>query len=192
MKKFILTLMAVFAFNSEAWYPHKNQSEIRFIASHSGPMNLMAVSEIHNWDISGQLLQKKLSDKSQMGAMFELGHGVKESKIGAHYTYSVNQLLDVGIAGDVSNLKNMGASFWINLNLPYKSFLFKPFINVDHRTLAETGLISYFTIQGVECNLGLAYAPAVGKRNVPELSLLFGTSFSVNALFDKFLGKKKS
>ena len=192
MKKFILALMAVFAFKAMAIYPYKNNSEIRFVASHSGKLSFESLKRVGAWDISGQLLQKKISDQSQVGASFELGQGaIKESKLGANYVYSLNELLDVGISGDISNLKNLGGSFWLNLNYHYKGFLFKPFVNVDHRKLAETGLVTYFKIQGVECSFGVAFAPAVGSRKVSKLSLLFGTSFSENAIFDKFMGDKK-
>ena len=137
----------------------------------------------------GQLLQKKISDASQIGAMFELGSHQKQAKIGAHYTYSVNNYMDVGLSGDISQLKNLGASVWINLNINVKNLLLKPFVNIDHKTLAEAGIISYFKVNGVDFNVGISFAPKVLKRKNQKIALLFGTSFSEDSIFDKLVGK---
>ena len=177
MKKilFSILIMPLFCFG---WYPHKTSSEIRVIAVNT----LENFKNFNDWDISGQLLQKKISEQSQIGAMFSLGSREKESKIGAHYTYSVNKYVDVAFSGDVSQHQNFGGSFWVNLNVFYKGFELKPFFNVDHRTLSELGLIVYKKIGESFFNFGVAYSPHVsltGNKESKEstISLLFGTSF---------------
>ena len=192
MKSFILILFLFYTSLAFGWYPHKHSHEIRLIArTIENPLK----SGLSGWDVNGQLLQKKITEKSQIGAMFELGSKDKESKLGAHYTYSLNRYVDLAVSGDVSQLQNFGGSFWLNLNLQYKDFDFKPFVNVDHKTIAETGFVLYKSFGGVLFNVGFAYSPSLSIKDKVQLAsektqdarftVIFGTSL------DSFPGFKE-
>ena len=185
----LILLLLFIPFFSFAWYPHKTSSEIRLIAVN----NLKQWKNFSEWDISGQLLQKKISDQSQIGAMFSLGSKEKESKIGAHYTYSINKFVDIAFSGDISQNQKFGGSFWLNCNVYWDQFELKPFINIDHKTLAEVGFILYFKVAKSLFNVGLSYSPKgsllqTGIKKEQTIAVLFGTSFdNVNNIIPEVL-----
>ena len=93
----------------------------------------------------------------------------------------------------------LGSSFWVNLNLNYNGFDIKPFVNVNHKTLGEAGVIVYKRVGSTEFNVGLSYAPksklsSILNKTKSQLSqgrvtLIFGTSFK--DITDIFLKDKK-
>ena len=180
----ILTVSSVFA-----WYPHKHNSELRMVASQSGPLSRKSLTKLSKYSFTGQLLKKQLSDDVSIGAMFELGDHQQKAKLGALVNYKVNPLLDVAVAGDLNQARKLGASMWFNLNLKYKEFLIKPFININHKKLAESGVILYKEVQDVSVHIGIAYAPNIGERKREKITFVFGTSFSDKSIINKFFGE---
>ena len=194
LKLLLVTLLfPLFSFGS--WYPHKSTSEIRFVSAHKGKITEKNLKKLSRWEVSGRLIQATIKDDHQIGGVFQLGSEVSESKLGLHYTYTINKLLDVTVAGDTSDaFKKIGGSFFVNLNLNYKRFNLKPFVNIDHKRIAELGFVVYFPVQGVECNAGLAYTPSLGKDQKSRIVLMFGTSFldSKNGIIGKYFKDESS
>ena len=178
MKKIICLAVFLFTSNSFGWYPSSSESELRIIASSS---TSKALAQFSSWDISGQILQKKINEKHQIGFMYELGLDDHEGKVGTHYTYSINHFVDVAVAGDLSQLKNIGSSFWINLNLNIKDFDFKPFVSISHKTVTEWGFVVYKKYKNALFNVGLAFSPdhrIIGdnEKKDQKVVLVFGTT----------------
>ena len=176
--KVLLVSLLFPLFVNASWYPHNAVSEIRFVSSHDGEVTQENLKKLSRWEVSGRLGHVAFKNGHQVGGIFQLGSEISESKMGVHYTYKVNEILDLTVAGDaMDGFTKFGGAFYANLNLKFKGLDIKPFINVDHNQLAEVGAVVYFKVQGVECNVGLAYAPKLGKREEEQITLMFGTSF---------------
>ena len=193
--KFLFIFLLFPACALASWYPHKSTSELRFVSAHKGEIKEENLKKLSRWEVSGRLLHATVKNGHQLGGIFQLGSEVSESKLGLHYTYSVNELLDLTVAGDAKDaFKNFGGAFWVNLNINYKGFHIKPFFNVDHKQFSEVGIVAYFKLQGVECNVGFAYAPKIGPRKEEVLTLMFGTSFldNDNGLLGRYFKQDKN
>ena len=181
MKNALISLFIICSSFCWGWYPHKTGSELRLIAKNS----IQNLSELDSWEISGQLLKKKIGESSQVGAMFELGSIDKSSKVGGHYTYSINEFVDVALSLEFHQHKELGGSFWVNLNIPVKGYEFKPFFNINNKKIGEIGVIIYKKIRKTLFNVGIS-AGASNEKISESLvfTVILGTSFDN---FDEFL-----
>ena len=187
MKFLILISAFLFSFSANASYPY-NGSEFRLSSVHRGAISKKSLMDVKQWEISGALLHKKVNDKVSAGGIFELGSKKVKSKLGAVVEYKVNDLLTLGVNGDIAEMKTFGGAFNVHMNLPQNSYVLKPFLTVNHRQLAEAGAVAYFKLSGVPVHIGLAYAPKIGKQKVERLTVFVGSEFvGGNSIFSKLI-----
>ena len=183
MKKLLILIASLFCFSGYAWYPIHSNNEFRIIGS--GPAD--ALKDLgslgQNWKVEGQLVSLKPINKMKIGGLFSKGQ--KESSIGAHITYSINEYVDVTAVGDLKSLEDIGGVFVLSGKFFVKpKVLFKPFIQIDDETVGELGAIVYLKAKdSLWFHVGIGYSPKIDAKGFEKykehkLALIFGTSFN--------------